>query len=141
MIRKDHTSCGWVFAGCEAAFSVFSFVLKSPEMMKLNEEARWLGKEVGRLRDLDVVANDIVQREAQAHPQEPGFAAVTDTLRAVRRSELRGRLCELLVEPRAQAFLIDLGAVRGDARLARAAGFYSDRAAGSAGDRVRPTTR
>ena len=63
-----------------SAFSVFSPVLESPEMARLNEEARWLGQEVGRLRDLDVVANDIVRREAGAHPDEPGLPALADAL-------------------------------------------------------------
>jgi inorganic triphosphatase YgiF len=46
-------------------FSVFSPVLECPEMCRLSAEARWLGQEVGRLRDLDVVANEMVRPEAQ----------------------------------------------------------------------------
>ena len=76
-------------------------------MVRLNEEARWLGQEVGRLRDLDVVANDIVRREAGAHPDEPGLSALADAL-ARQAGEQREHLRELLAAARAQAFLIDL---------------------------------
>ena len=56
-----------------SAFSVYAPVLQSPEMVRLNEEARSLGQEVGRLRDLDVVACEIVRREAEAFPDEPAL--------------------------------------------------------------------
>jgi inorganic triphosphatase YgiF len=90
-----------------SAFSVFSPVLQSPELARLGEEARWLGEEVGRLRDLDVVANDIVRREADAHPHEPGLSALADGL-SDQAADVRGQLRKCLTEARAQAFLIDL---------------------------------
>lgn len=90
-----------------SAFLVFAPVLRSPEMARLNGEARWLGQEVGRLRDLDVLANDVVRAEAAAHPDEAGLAALADAL-AHRAAELRGELRALLAGPRLQAFLIDL---------------------------------
>jgi CHAD domain-containing protein len=90
-----------------SAFSVFSSVLKSPEMMRLNEEARWVSQQIGSLRDLDVVANDIVRREAETNPQEPGLVALTDALQR-EAAELREHLRKLLVEARGQEFLIDL---------------------------------
>ena len=43
-----------------SAFLVYKSALESPEMARLSGEAKWLGQEVGGLRDLDVVANDIV---------------------------------------------------------------------------------
>jgi inorganic triphosphatase YgiF len=90
-----------------SAFSVFSTVLASPEITRLQEEARSVGQEVGRLRDLDVIANDIVKREAAAHPEEPGIATLMPAIdrRAV---ELRGEVQRLLAGPRTQTFLIDL---------------------------------
>ena len=90
-----------------SAFCVFSAVLQSPEMTRLNGEARWLGQEVGRLRDLDVVANDIVRREAETHPDEPGLPALADAL-SRQAGGLRDHLRKLLPEARVQAFLIDL---------------------------------
>ncbi|RWM05364.1 CYTH and CHAD domain-containing protein [Mesorhizobium sp.] len=90
-----------------SAFSVFSPLLQSPEMERLNGEARWLGQEVGHLRDLDVVANDIVGRDAKSHPDEPGLAALSEALPR-RRAELCDHLRKLLVDAGVQAFLIDL---------------------------------
>ncbi|MGX8012339.1 CHAD domain-containing protein [Mesorhizobium sp. ORM8.1] len=90
-----------------SAFSVFSPLLQSPAMERLSGEARWLGQEVGRLRDLDVVANDTVGREAKSHPDEPRLAALSEAL-SLRATEQRNHLRKLLVEARVQAFLIDL---------------------------------
>ena len=89
-----------------SAFSVFTLVLQSPELSRLGEEARWLGEEVGRLRDIDVV-NDIVRREADSHPGEPGLSALADGL-SEQAAEVRGQLRKCLTEARAQAFVIDL---------------------------------
>jgi CHAD domain-containing protein len=90
-----------------SAFAALSTVLDSPEMTRLGQEARWLGREVGKLRDIEVVTNEIVPREAQAHPEQPGFPAIADKLRrevAERREDLR----RLLGEAGSQAFFIDL---------------------------------
>src|SRR5262249_49849242 len=65
-----------------SAFSTFAPALRSGETVRLNAEARWLGQEVGRLRDLDVLALDIVTREANAHPDEPGFAVIAEALKS-----------------------------------------------------------
>ena len=90
-----------------SAFSLFSPVLQSPELTRLNQEARWLGQEVGRLRDLDVVANDTVRREADTHPEEPELVVLADAL-GQEASERRQHLRECLAGARVQAFLIGL---------------------------------
>jgi inorganic triphosphatase YgiF len=90
-----------------SALSVFAPALTSPEMARLGDEAKWLGQEVGRLRDLDVLADDIVRSEAQAHADEPSLSTLADAL-GKQAAKLRGHLRKLLVEPRAQALLIDL---------------------------------
>ena len=90
-----------------SAFSVYAAVLRSPEMKRLDAEARWLGQEVGSLRDLDVVANDMARREAETHPDEPGLSALADVV-ARQARERREQLRKLLVGARVQAFLIDL---------------------------------
>ena len=90
-----------------SVFSVYAPVLESPEMVRLNDEARWLGREVGGLRDRDVVAIDIVRREAEAHPDEPGLSALAEAL-SRQAEELRDHLRKLLAETRVQALLIDL---------------------------------
>lgn len=90
-----------------SAFSVFRPVLRSPEMARLNAEARWLGQEVGRVRDLDVVAKEIARREALAHPDEAALAALADALDR-QAAEQREHLCALIAGSRAQSFVIDL---------------------------------
>jgi len=90
-----------------SAFSTFAPALRSAETVRLNAEARWLGQEVGRLRDLDVLALDIVAREANAHPDEPGFAVIADALNS-RTSAERMRLRETLKGERVTRFLFDL---------------------------------
>src|SRR5262245_25611983 len=90
-----------------SAFSLFAPVLQSPELTRLNHEARWIGQGVGRLRDLDVVANDIVRREADTHPEEQELVRVADAL-GRKASERRQHLRECLAGTRVQAFLIGL---------------------------------
>ncbi len=90
-----------------SVFALFAPVLAGGEMDRLNTEARWLGQEVGRLRDLDVVSSDIVLKQAEMHPDETGLAALADAL-GTERKRARDQLRARLVEPRAQAFLIDL---------------------------------
>ena len=90
-----------------SAFTAFAPALKSPEMSKLSQEARWLGQEVGRLRNLDVLANDIVGAEARAHADEPALAKLAAALEK-ESAEIRGQVRTLMAEARAQAFVIDL---------------------------------
>lgn len=90
-----------------SAFTTFGPALRSVETERLNAEARWFGQEVGRLRDLDVLALDIVAREASAHPEEPGFAAIADALKNNSAME-RMRLRETLKSERITHFLFDL---------------------------------
>jgi CHAD domain-containing protein len=59
------------------------------------------------LRDIEVVTSEMVPREAQAHPEQPGFPALADRLRG-EVSERRDNLRRLLAEARSQAFFNDL---------------------------------
>lgn len=90
-----------------SAFSVYAPVLASPEMTRLDAEARWLGQEVGSLRDLDVVANEMVRREAEIHSDEPGLSALADIV-SRQAGERRAQLRKCLAGARVQAFLLDL---------------------------------
>ncbi len=93
--------------GLRSSLSVFRSVLTSPELSRLGDEARWLGREIGRLRDLDVVGNDIVRPEAEAYPDETSLAELKDVLTELALHE-RARVRGLLTEQRVQAFLLDL---------------------------------
>ena len=90
-----------------SAFSVFATVLASPEITRLQLEAQSVGQEIGRLRDLDVVANDIVKREAETHPEESGIAALVPAIEQ-RADAFRSEVRQLLAGQRTQTFLIDL---------------------------------
>lgn len=90
-----------------SAFSVYGPVLQDPDLDWLDAEARWLSQEVGSLRDLDVVANDMVRREAGIHPDEPGLPALADVV--LRQAQARRQqLCALLAGARVQVFLMEL---------------------------------
>jgi CHAD domain-containing protein len=83
-------------------------VFGGTELRRLNEEAQWLCREIGRLRDLDVVANDIVGREATTHCGELGLADLAEAFR--REATLtRTVVCGSLGTARVHKFLLDLG--------------------------------
>jgi len=89
------------------ALALFGPIVGCPALERLNAEARWLGQEVGALRDLDVALAEIVEPEAEAHAGDAGFAALGEALGA-RRAASRAALREDLRGRRAQAFLLDL---------------------------------
>ena len=90
-----------------SAFAVFTPVVGGAEMARLNTEARWLGREVGRLRDLDAIANDVVLKQADAHPDESGLPLLAEALRS-EAAGVREQLRAILIDGRTQALLIDL---------------------------------
>ncbi|MEO1457273.1 MAG: CYTH and CHAD domain-containing protein [Pseudomonadota bacterium] len=75
----------------------------------LAAEARWLGQEVGRLRDLDVALVDLVEPMRKEVPAEPGFAALSDALVTAAATE-RAALRRTLTGARVHGFLFDLAA-------------------------------
>lgn len=92
-----------------AACAVFRPAAGREAFAPLEAEARWLGQEVGRLRDADVVLHDIVGPEAAQHPEDTGFATLVEALRDAAAAE-HARLRETLKGARVHAFLIDLAA-------------------------------
>ncbi|QDY69440.1 CHAD domain-containing protein [Qingshengfaniella alkalisoli] len=46
----------------------------------LKDEAKWLGREVGTVRDLDVTVIDLLEPEAARHPQLAGFNSLREAL-------------------------------------------------------------
>ncbi|MEM1129309.1 MAG: CYTH and CHAD domain-containing protein [Pseudomonadota bacterium] len=90
-----------------SAFSVFKPAIGNPEMERLNTEARWLGQEVGSLRDLDVAVVDLLDPAAEQTGDAESFSVLRDAIVArgtARRAELR----DVLQEPRTHSFVIDL---------------------------------
>lgn len=93
-----------------SAFVLFSGQINKPDRKRLNEEARWLGQEIGALRDRDVTAIDIVRPLQQSCPDEPSFAALGSLL-AKERSKTRKHVRHVLESRRAMSFLLDLARV------------------------------
>ncbi|PWW02112.1 adenylate cyclase [Hoeflea marina] len=91
-------------------FSVFAPVMTGPDIRALRNEARWLGREVGRLRDSDAVARDVVAPLAGRNREDPGFAALLVAM-DVETAERRNALRTVLAGPRTQALLLDLARV------------------------------
>ena len=77
------------------------------EADRLSGLARELGATVGALRDLDVLAEDILSPAAEAAPDEPGFPALAQAL-AERRDRARRQVRETLAGADTAAFVIDL---------------------------------
>ena len=90
-----------------ATLGLFRHALTLSGAHRLAAEARWLGAEVGRLRDLDVIVEDVLLPEATAHPDEAGFERLALALRA-EGAAVRAGLVRSLADDRAQGFLIDL---------------------------------
>lgn len=91
-----------------SAFSVFKPAIGGAEAARLSAEARWLGREIGAQRDLDVALRDVLEPEAAARPDDPGLDILRDILVA-RGAENRARLRATLESARTLAFLLDLG--------------------------------
>ncbi|MGS4944430.1 CYTH and CHAD domain-containing protein [Meridianimarinicoccus sp. RP-17] len=90
-----------------AALDIFGPVLAGPALDHLKAEARWLGRETGHLRDLDVAVHDLLRPEAESHPTEPGFARLADLLADAATAQRSG-MRTTLAGTRAQGFLLDL---------------------------------
>ncbi len=90
-----------------SALLIFREVIGNPAAKHIASEAKWLGHQVGRLRDLDVIINDIVLREAEAHPELGGFDRLAKAL-GKQADAVRLELRNLLIGHRVQSFLFDL---------------------------------
>ena len=90
-----------------SSLQVFKGAIGSPTATHLAREAAWLGQEVGRLRDLDVIVHDLVLPVGIAQPGEPGFAALASVLEENGRF-IRNELRTTLRSQKVHVFLFDL---------------------------------
>ncbi|MFC5585785.1 CHAD domain-containing protein [Nitratireductor kimnyeongensis] len=90
-----------------SALSLFDQMIGRSISNQFAKEARWLGHEVGRLRDLDVVLDDIARPFYRDVPQEPGANLVLNTLERHTR-DVRADLRHTLSSERVNVFLLDL---------------------------------
>lgn len=89
------------------AFSVFGDSLGKEAFTALSEQARMLGQTVGRLRDIDVLIDEVVGGSAK-DLDEGARAALIGALED-RRARVRAEVREALVRPENVKFLFDLG--------------------------------
>lgn len=88
-----------------SALKIFRKVIDPGSAARIADEGRWLAGMVGELRDLDVLAEEIV-RPCAERIDVGGLTAVLDA----RRAAVRARLVEALAGPRVGGFLIGLAA-------------------------------
>ena len=92
-----------------SVFRVFKDVADVPEMRFLDGEARWLASQVGRLRDLDVLRDDIVAPVAKIRTEDQGFAQLAHEL-ALAWDEAAPLVRANINAPRVGVFLLRLQA-------------------------------
>ncbi|MEC9434058.1 MAG: CHAD domain-containing protein [Pseudomonadota bacterium] len=91
-------------------FAIFRAELDGPALRALNEAARDIAGEAGRLRDLDVLAEEMLPRAvAAAQTDAAGLAALAAAIEP-RREAARAALRARLAAPQTRRFLIDLSA-------------------------------
>ena len=89
------------------AFAVFGESLGKDRLAPLSDMARDLGQVVGRLRDLDVLIEEVVGGTAALGLDAPAHEALVRALSA-RRDEVRAEVRAALTGPEATAFVFDL---------------------------------
>jgi triphosphatase len=82
-------------------------VFRGAAARHIAEEAQWLGQQVGELRNLDVILNDIIAREAKAHPDVASLQPLAETM-ALHAGNVRQDLRQRLAGQRVQSFIFDL---------------------------------
>ncbi|MEM7684935.1 MAG: CHAD domain-containing protein, partial [Pseudomonadota bacterium] len=90
-----------------SAMSAFRTALGRGALEPMAQKAQVLGGEAGRIRDLDVLADEIVAREAELHPDEPGFQRLTDAIH-VRRDVVREDVRRTLLASDLSGFALDM---------------------------------
>lgn len=90
-----------------SALSAFRPVLGREALAPIGNQAKILGAEAGRIRDLDVLAEEIVAGAAAGYPQEPGYQRLIDAIR-VRREQVRTEVRKALLESELTLFPLQL---------------------------------
>ncbi len=90
-----------------SALGAFAPALGCAELERLSDLARGIGATVGTLRDLDVLAEDLLVPAAETAPGERGFPRLADAV-ARRREAVRREVRQALSGPEVAAFVLDL---------------------------------
>jgi inorganic triphosphatase YgiF len=89
-----------------SAIALLRSTIACPEADRLRQEARWLAAEVGALRDLDALVNDIILPSARFHVGERSLLPLALAFSALREKQL-AELRETLAGRRVQDFILD----------------------------------
>jgi inorganic triphosphatase YgiF len=91
-----------------SALRLFGPVLPAEPTRRLEAELRWLGLELGAVRDLDVFAAELLEPVLEARRGEKGFERLRE-IAAAQRSERHEVLRRALDAPRATRLALELG--------------------------------
>jgi len=89
------------------ALSLFRGVLDESSRRRLASEAGWMGKQISRLRDLDVLAMEVRQVMGVQAPGQFDFPSLLETV-LTEISDERRRVRDFLKGPQALGFILDL---------------------------------
>lgn len=92
-----------------AAISLFSDVVEGPQRRHITAELKWIARQLGPARDLDVFISDILEPHRAAFPDDPGWASVQERILRSRADAYRAAFAATGSERFRQA-LLDVGA-------------------------------
>ena len=87
-----------------SALSAFRPALGRAALAEMSATAQRIGTVVSELRDMDVLAEEMVAPLADDYPDEPGFAALAAAVE-VRREAVRAQVCQTLCGPEVTRFV------------------------------------
>lgn len=90
-----------------AAISVFRPLLGDPQSATIKEDLRWLGRELGHARDIDVFLTRVVGESAERPRRRKDLDALVRELRRLRRDAFRAA-ADSLRSDRGRAILLDV---------------------------------
>jgi inorganic triphosphatase YgiF len=91
-----------------SALRLFRPVLPAAALRPLEAELRWLGRELGAVRDLDVFVLELLGPISTRRPGDKGLERLSEAAQAL-RAERHEQLRRALDSPRATRFVLELG--------------------------------
>lgn len=89
-----------------AAISLFADMLHDPQTEEMKEQFKWITRELGPARELDVFISRVVKPLAQGRRNGAGVAVLTKDLQQ-RREEAFARACAAVESPRFRSLVLD----------------------------------
>lgn len=92
-----------------AAITLFADVVADPQREAIKDSLKWIGKELGAARDLDVLVSDILEPQRAAFPDHEALESVYREVME-RRADAYAGAFEAITSKRFRIALLDLGA-------------------------------